>query len=176
MAVAKLDAYRDFLRRYAKKHPNDRRWLSRSWLWFIGGLIRYGYQPWRIALPIILALLYGGVIFSSAHHAGYMAPTKERVYLADCYRKDCGDWIKPERSWTNSNDEVLRLPPDYPEFNSLVYAIDTFFPIVDLHQEAYWSPRSEGFGGGGLQRLPLALHHFRLGVDDDRGRRFRRHH
>ena len=30
-----------------------------------------------------------------------------------------------------------------PIFNAFIYSVDTFLPIVDLHQEAYWLPKSE---------------------------------
>jgi hypothetical protein len=148
MAIAKMDAYRDYLRRYAVKHPGDRRWLSRLWLWFIGWLIGYSYQPWRVRYPILAALVIGCGVFYGAYHFDYMVPAKGRIYLDGCYNRSCYWWTVPQRAWTDTTDKVLRVPDEFPEFNSLFYAIDTFFPIVDLHQEAYWSPRSDGFAGG----------------------------
>ena len=39
------------------------------------------------------------------------------------------------------------LPNDYPKFHPFAYSIDLFFPIVDLHQEFYWLPSEDSFGG-----------------------------
>ena len=32
---------------------------------------------------------------------------------------------------------------DFPEFHAAVYALDTFVPFVNLHQETYWIPDAE---------------------------------
>jgi len=37
---------------------------------------------------------------------------------------------------------ILSISNDPPKFNSLVYSIDTFVPLVDLYQAKYWLPKS----------------------------------
>jgi hypothetical protein len=32
------------------------------------------------------------------------------------------------------------IPEGYPEFNAMMFALDTFLPIIDLNQSAYWIP------------------------------------
>ena len=31
-------------------------------------------------------------------------------------------------------------PPHYPVFNPLVYSLENFLPVVELHQDKYWRP------------------------------------
>lgn len=149
MAIAKQDAYRDYLRRQARAHKDDRRWLRRSWLWFTGWLIGYGYEPWRILWPMALALAIGALTFQHTFDKGAMRPAKERIYAQAEY-----SWAKdpcekvPGRHFVfakSFRDKGFCLPDDYPRFNPLAYAIDAFFPIVDLHQESYWLPKEHGF-------------------------------
>lgn len=54
-----------------------------------------------------------------------MVPTKELVYIS-----------------ANHDIKCLKEVP-YPEFNSFFYSLDTFLPIVDLHQESYWIPHAQ---------------------------------
>jgi hypothetical protein len=68
-----------------------------------------------------------------------MHVAKERVYM--------------DESYVASHT----LPVEYPEFNALVFSIDTLIPFVDLHQETYWEPASDGWVGGGF-RFYLWLH------------------
>ncbi len=83
------------------------------------------------------------MIFSNAYHSGVMHPSKESVYLHDCYTgqmSSCKGWSKFDRRWSK---DPIHLPADYPEFNSFVYAVDTILPTVDLHQENYWLPSGD---------------------------------
>lgn len=40
-------------------------------------------------------------------------------------------------------DRRPQVTEDYPKFNSLVYSLDVFIPLVDLHQENYWLPNAK---------------------------------
>lgn len=41
-----------------------------------------------------------------------------------------------------SKNSLQSVTNDPPKFNSLVYSIDTFVPLVDLYQAKYWLPKS----------------------------------
>ncbi|MGD1907857.1 MAG: hypothetical protein ACFB0C_17975 [Leptolyngbyaceae cyanobacterium] len=45
-------------------------------------------------------------------------------------------------STSTSIDLQYTISDDYPVFNALVYSIDVFIPIVDLHQQSYWLPNA----------------------------------
>lgn len=127
----------------------------KAWLWLMGGLIGYGYKPWRVLIYMTLAVVIGTGFFMRGYHIDAMRPSKERVYIHRCYAEiteTCPNvWIKVDTGWPQEGKSV-NLPADYPRFNSLIYALDTFLPIVDLHQETYWLPRSPGL------RVYLWLH------------------
>ena len=110
------------------------------WLWFIKWTAAYGYEPWRALIIAFWIVWFGWVIASDAFHYGAMHPVKERVYLDKCYvaytSAACSTWYTAERRWASP----IPLPKDYPEFNSVAYILDVFFPFVDLHQEVYWEP------------------------------------
>ena len=58
-----------------------------------------------------------------------MQPSKERIFMACDYVKQKG----------------AGLPVGHPEFSPLIYAVDSFFSIVYLHQESFWLPRESGW-------------------------------
>ena len=148
IAISKHDAY------LKRGDPSRRR---RLWMGFLRATIGYGYEPWRALGYMAFAVFFSWMIFSNAYHYGVMHPSKEKVYLHDCYTgqaSSCKGWSAFDRRWSK---EPIQLPADYPEFNSFVYAVDTFLPIVDLHQENYWLPRGDG-DWGWFFRLYLWLH------------------
>ena len=64
-------------------------------------------------------------------------------------------------------DDDRQLSVVYPRFNFLVYSVDTFVPLIDLHQGKYWLPNAnrgheipkiKGLHTGGLLRLYLWIH------------------
>ncbi len=148
IAIAKQDAY------LKKGDPSRRR---RLWMGFLRITIRYGNEPWRALGYMAFAVYFAWMIFTNAYHYGFMHPSKERVYLHDCYTGQmsrCKGWSTFDRRWSG---DPIQLPADYPEFNSFIYSVDTFLPIVDLHQENYWLPRGDG-DWGWFFRLYLWLH------------------
>ena len=150
MGVAKEDAYRT-MGGLSLRH--------RAWLWFLKVTIAYGYKPWRAVFIGLFIIALSTAIFAAAFDRGVMTPTKERVYLDECYLLEkptgsCTGWHRPARWWVL--ESPIRMPTDYPGFNPLAYSLDTFLPIVDLHQEAYWMPRAN-HGNGGFFRIWLLL-------------------
>jgi len=150
MGIAKEDAYRK---------QGGLGWGHRAWLWFAKLTIAYGYKPWRALAWIFFAVMLAWMVFNSAYHQGYMRPAKERVFIHDCFNgkaasDQCSAWIERKLDW---RAEPLRVPEDYPAFNGLMYSLDTFFPFVDFHQEAYWLPFA-GDRFGWFFRFWLWLH------------------
>ncbi len=150
MGIAKEDAYRK---------QGGLGWKHRAWLWFVKWTIAYGYKPWRAGVWIFFAVMFAWMVFNSAYHQGYMRPAKERVFVHQCFNGpaktgQCSAWIERKLDW---RAEPLRVPQDYPAFNGLMYSLDTFFPFVDFHQEAYWLPFA-GNRFGWFFRLWLWVH------------------
>ena len=150
MGIAKEDAYRK---------QGGLGWWHRAWLLFAKWTIAYGYKPWRAGVWIFYAVMLAWMVFNSAYHQGYMRPAKERVFIHDCFNGEaktgqCSAWIERKLKW---RAEPLRMPEDYPAFNGLMYSLDTFFPFVDFHQEAYWLPFA-GDRFGWFFRLWLWVH------------------
>ena len=145
IAMAKQDAYRTHLRARAMCKvdghyiPGEQHVLLRLWLLFAKFTVGYGYMPWRALYGIAAVIVLGACVFGYADNAHYMHVAKERVYM--------------DADFKNSQT----LPAQYPRFNALVFSIDTMIPFVDLHQENYWLPKSDGFWGG-LLRLYFWLH------------------
>ena len=48
--------------------------------------------------------------------------------------------------------------PDFQPFNPVIYAIDSFVPLVNLHQEPNWIPHPKSEGWASFARLYLWLH------------------
>jgi hypothetical protein len=107
--------------------------LSRSqWLWYrlLGPRIGYGHRP-LLAIPLALVLiLLGSVFFKEGYSHGLMTPLSESAYTQD-------------KSGIQDPGDASRWISDiYPVFNSLVYSVDVFVPLVDLHQVKYWLPNA----------------------------------
>lgn len=85
--------------------------------------IGYGYKPWRAFICAAILIVIGTTVFHCAYEADLFVPSRERIYL---YK----DWTGSAKAW---------LPPEYPNFNSVIYAADVLLPI-DLHEKGYWEP------------------------------------
>ena len=108
------------------KDKADRTELTRAeWFWYrlFGPLIGYGHIPW-LAIPLALVIvLFGSMFFKEGYSHGLVTPLSESAYSKD----DTG---------------ARRVSEGYPVFNSLVYSIDVFVPVVDLCQAKYWLPNA----------------------------------
>jgi hypothetical protein len=104
-----------------------------------GKLLGYGYRPWQVLYPLLVTLLLGWWVFYTGWSAGKFNPESIRVYTA--YR---GEGANEQQRFPRPYAELHDKLPEYPEFHSFVYSLDTLLPIVDLHQESYWLP-TEGY-------------------------------
>lgn len=99
----------------------DVRWWSyRIW----GPLIGYGYRPWRPIWPALVVMFLGCLFFWGGGVGNLMAPTKVAAYTPDgtCEQKEIAE--------------------DYPNYNPILYSIDSFVPLVDLRVATYYLPNA----------------------------------
>jgi len=86
--------------------------------------IGYGYCPWKVVWWALAIIILGSAFFGIGFRVNLMSRTEGLEYL-------------PETS------EGYQLLDNHPRFNSLVYSIDTFVPLIDLHQSKYWLPNAK---------------------------------
>ena len=109
----------------------------------------------------------GTFVFGLGSACGLIAATKAVEHVSD------------------TPEATVKLSEDYPRFNALVYSLDMFVPLLDLHQANYWLPSSERgrslgagfmrFSTGGTLRLYLGVHiYLGLGADNTPCRRSQR--
>ena len=91
-------------------------WLFR-WAW--GVLSAYGYEPWRAFWFGAIVIAFGSIVFSVARRAMLILPT------------DMDQWTAAVRNPQTKT---------YPTFNSLVYSIEMFTPILKLFVADKWLP------------------------------------
>jgi hypothetical protein len=111
--------------------------------WTLCLTIDYGYQPLRALAWIVAFVLIGTAAFRRGYTGGVLVPTDHDAY--EVFKK------------------TGQLPSDYQTFNSFVYALETFIPLIELHQASYWLPIPQGdhaqtLYSGRLLRWYLWLH------------------
>jgi hypothetical protein len=106
---------------------------NRVWRFALRITIGYGYRPLRALWWILLFVLLGTALFRWGYRARLITPTEEVAYEA---------FIKSGTP-----------PKHYPPFNSFVYSLENFLPVVDLHQGAYWRPNPHHIPAAGRARL-----------------------
>ncbi len=127
IAIAKQEAIRK---------SDESGWLRSFWMGFLGITIGYGHKPWRALLFMAFFMVFGAVVFDDAHRHKIMVPSQVQVSDPTPYQM---------------------CAKSYPCLQPFVYSVDTFLPIVDLHQEKYWRP-DENTIDGRLHRVYLWLH------------------
>lgn len=88
---------------------------------YIRGAIGYGYKPERAIWMAIAFVFLGWFLFWIGFHYGLMMPARSDSYID-------GDTGQEHRTSEN-----------YPR-SALMYSLDVFVPLVDLHQVRYWFP------------------------------------
>jgi hypothetical protein len=122
-AIIRVDETERELESIRSKIGSARYWLDRLW----GLVAGFGYRPLRALWGILAFVCFGWVLFFIGFRANVMTPTDK-----DAYAVFVGD---------GSEQTHPRItPPHYPMFNSLVYSLETFFPLVDLFEAKDWFP------------------------------------
>ncbi|WP_300526841.1 hypothetical protein [Maricaulis sp.] len=119
-------------------------WCLRILFDFVAG---YGYRPARAVLIAVALIGFGAVFFDQSYKVGGFVPNNPFILRSE-------EWAECSRIDPVHVAECWRRTPqgeDFPDFVPLAYAVDTFFPVVNLHQEPNWIPRVDGpvfFVGG----------------------------
>jgi len=114
----------------------------------LGLVVGYGYRPWRAFWIGLVVVAVGSVLFGIGSRNGLLTPTKKEGYASE-----------------GAEDHQVY----YPKFNTVVYSLDAFVPLIVLHQASYWLPNATRgkelsklkwfrLRTGGLLRLYLWFH------------------
>ena len=93
---------------------------ERAWNLMLDATIGYGYDPLRALWWIGGFVILGTLLFDAGYRLRVITPTEPSAY----------------QSFEQSGD----TPRHYPPFNALVYSLENFLPVVDLHQGMFWRP------------------------------------
>ena len=93
---------------------------QRAWSLMLQYTIGFGYQPLRALWWIAGFVGLGAILFGWGYRMRIITPTEEAAY----------------REFVASGE----APPHYPVFHPLVYSLENFLPVVELHQDKYWRP------------------------------------
>ncbi len=132
------------------------RWYSFAGLWYkvLGPMIGYGYRPWWALFKgplvnrkgrcktlvgflgsILFWLLLGCLLFGWGYYGEdeVMRPSMAKAFVVD---------IKKDALDGDAKKDNCDVRAEYPAFQFIMYSIDTFVPVVDLHQSKYWLPNA----------------------------------
>jgi hypothetical protein len=127
-AVSVLIAKEDARRRQRELGVGERLWGL-----LLDATIGYGYRPIRALWWIFGFVALGAMLFRFGYHERAITPTEPAAY--QCFVRD-GE-----------------PPPHYPPFNAVIYSLENFLPVVDLHQGLYWRPNPRHGSGGRMRML-----------------------
>ncbi len=115
-------------------------YLRIAWMWLLRFSIGFGYRTWRATLFFVLFLVIGIGFFACADLHDLMTPAQQYVHLAGV-----PEHLPSSPEWLRLHQEDASLASltanDYPDFSPVIYAMDTFIPLVELGQETYWIPK-----------------------------------
>jgi hypothetical protein len=99
---------------------------------WVKSLVDYGYSPAKALVPIVIIIAFGAWMFQQAAERQIITPTSTPVTIGETHYP-------------------------YPDFDPILYSVDVFLPIVDLHQEDSWIPNT-GKDGGEPYLYYMAFH------------------
>ena len=138
-----VDAW-DILRekRRLERKRDKAGWLQRAWGRTIDTLTDFVYRPLRTVKWTAGVVLAGALAFGAADDRERMVP-HQPIVLAKA------EYQNAREAGKHPSVAARAAVPDYPGFNPLVFSLDVFVPLFNLHQEPYWAPDP---GGGDLAR------------------------
>jgi hypothetical protein len=102
--------------------------FQRAWNCVLFLTIGYGYYPWRAVWFIGGFVGLGAVLFRGGYKKGLMIPAEEGAIA---------QWLP---------------------FNSIVFSLETFLPLVELRQARHWTPAAQKGLSGRMLRVYLWVH------------------
>ena len=121
-------------RRLEREHKQAP-WWQRAWGQWIDALTDFVYRPWRTVGWTAGVVLAGAMLFWAANHCKQIVPHQPIVLAKEEYQK-------AREAGCHPFDAARAAVPDYPGFNPLIFSLDVFVPLFNLHQESYWAPNS----------------------------------
>jgi len=97
--------------------------------WAYDRLTGYGYKRWNPFFFLVGMIVLGAIIFSGLS-AGAIFGSDDASPIV----------MQPTQALALANEGKPWLK-DYPAFRPLAYSADAFLPLVNLHQETYWTPK-----------------------------------
>jgi hypothetical protein len=104
----------------AQRRIGHETFFQRAWSILMQVTIGFGYVPLRALWWIAGFVGLGTILFGWGYRMRIVTPTEEAAY----------------REFVATGE----APPHYPVFQPLVYSLENFLPVVDLHQDKYWRP------------------------------------
>ena len=105
----------------------------RFWSFLLRWTIGYGYRPFLALIPIVFFVLLGTALFWSGYQRGVLTPVD----------KDAAEYFEKLRQTKSNTQVIVPSPPaGYQPFNAFFYSLESFLPLVKLHQEDYWLPNA----------------------------------
>jgi hypothetical protein len=105
----------------------------RFWSFLLRWTIGYGYRPFLALIPIVFFVLLGTALFWSGYQRGVLTPVD----------KDAAEYFEKVRQVKSNTQLIVPSPPaGYQPFNPFFYSLESFLPLVKLHQEDYWLPNA----------------------------------
>jgi len=86
-------------------------------------LIDFGYNPLKSGIVAFIVIIWGIFFFDWQNINSLILPTKEINGL-------------------NDSSLISTIKPEYPTFDPFLYSIDSFIPVINLHQVEYFLPSS----------------------------------
>ena len=106
--------------RIAQRRSGHQTFAQRAWNLMLEGTIGYGYKPLRALWWMAAFVMLGAMLFQWGFSTGVMTPSEPAAYEAFA--------------------RGGRPPSHYPHFHAIVYSLENFLPVVDLHMGNYWRP------------------------------------
>ena len=138
-ATEVLIGKQDDRRKYGKL-----RGFSYFWNRLLGITIAHGYKSHRALGFALIFVLLGTFLFSWGYSDSF---SKSLITPSDIESFESSD-----------SSQAEEVSDDYPKFNSLIYSLDVFIPIMDLHQHSYWLPNANRG-----RDIPLLVWKFKCG-------------
>lgn len=108
----------------------------RPFHWVFGLVVGYGYWTSRVLLWALLVVALGAGLFEAAWRGGAMTPAQPEVLVSEPWAACAATAPEaPSACWASS-----AAGRDYEPFDAALYSLDLFLPLIQLEQEAAWSP------------------------------------